>query len=157
MRKTLSLTKSRLGLTVSNAFMKSSATMEVRRQLSKLRSTTSEMKQFRRRVVRSTKTRLTRGKDMKIWDKGIKLWEANTLKQLWKERGERDRVKRWRRRGVISFRNRKNNWVSRRRERYCEKGRNLTYREGKQDIEEGTIGVCNRRDQEAQRKLGKCA
>jgi len=47
--------------------------------------------------------------------------------------------------------------VLRRRERYCERGRNLTYRDGNQDIEENTIGAYNWTDQEAQRKLDECA
>ena len=107
-----SLSKSRSWLTVSKAFMKFSAMMKVRRQLSKLRSTTSEM--WSNSVVvlwDRRKSGLTGGKDIIIEDKSIKLWEADIFKQLWEERGKRDKVKRWRRRGVISFRNRKNNWV----------------------------------------------
>ena len=38
-----------------------------------------------------------------------------------------------------------------------ERERNLTYREGDQDIEKGTVGAYDRRDQEAQRKSGECA
>jgi len=37
-----------------------------------------------------------------------------------------------------------------------EKGRNLTYREADQDIEKGIVGVCDRRNPEAQRKSGEC-
>ena len=50
-----------------------------------------DVKQFRRRAVRSTKTRLTGDKDIKIGDKSIKLWEADIFKQLWEGGGEIER------------------------------------------------------------------
>ena len=38
-----------------------------------------------------------------------------------------------------------------RRERYCEKGRNLTYREKDQEI--GTVEACDRRDPEEVKRM----